>query len=283
MTLRIIAKLDIKGPNLVKGIQLEGLRVLGDPILFAQNYYEQGIDEILYIDVVASLYNRNSLHDLIEKTSKKSFIPLTVGGGIRNLEDIKAVLRVGADKVCINTAAINDPTFIEKAALKFGSSTITIAIEVIKQANQNYLVYTNNGREYTGIDAFEWAKTVEKLGAGEILLTSIDREGTGTGFDCELISKFVNAVGIPVIAHGGAGQLSQIVECAKKTHVNAIALASIIHYDLVHELFKEYTQKSEGNLQFLKNKEIPKYIKPSNIFEIKNALLDESIICRPCF
>ena len=186
--IRIIPRLDIKGPNLVKGIHLEGLRVLGKPEDFAKLYYEQGADELIYQDTVASLYQRNSLTDIITKTAKNIFIPITVGGGLRTLDDINKVLRAGADKVAINTAAIKNPNFITEASRAFGSSTIVVAIETIKQPNNSYLAYTDNGREYTGVDAISWAKEVEEHGAGEILLTSIDQEGTGNGFDLELTS-----------------------------------------------------------------------------------------------
>ena len=180
---RIIPRLDIKGPNLVKGIHLEGLRVLGKPEDFAKLYYDQGADELIYQDTVASLYKRNSLSEIISRTLEDVFIPITVGGGIRSLADINKVLRAGADKVCINTSAIENPEFITEASREFGSSTIVVAIEVCFQKDQKYLAFTDNGREYTGVDALEWAKKVEQLGAGEILLTSIDNEGTRKGFD----------------------------------------------------------------------------------------------------
>ena len=165
-TIRIIPRLDIKGPNLVKGIHLEGLRVLGKPADFAKYYYENGADELMFMDVVASLYERNSLHDIISETAKQKFIPITVGGGLRSISDIKEVLRVGADKVCLNTAVIKDPELIRAASRKFGSSTIVVAIEAIKEENGKYLAYTDNGREYTGVDVFEWAQKIDESGAG---------------------------------------------------------------------------------------------------------------------
>src|SRR3989338_3631035 len=175
--IRIIPRLDIKGQNLVKGIHLEGLRVLGKPEQYARHYYEAGADELAYMDVVASLYNRNSLHYIISRTAREIFIPLMVGGGLRTIDDIRSVLRAGADKVSINTAAINNPQIISEAANIFGSSTIVVAIEAIKEKNGRYLAYTDNGRQFTGIDVMEWAKRVEELGAGEIMITSVDREG----------------------------------------------------------------------------------------------------------
>ena len=179
MTHRVIAKLDIKGPNLVKGIHLEGLRVLGNPEDFAEFYYESGIDELIYQDVVASLFERNSLTEIISRTASGNFIPLTVGGGLRSVDDIRSVLRAGADKVALNTAAIRNPNLIRDAAHEFGSSTIVIAIEAIRRDDGEYFAYIDNGREETGVEVTSWAKKVQELGAGEILLTSVDRDGTG--------------------------------------------------------------------------------------------------------
>src|SRR3989338_5849085 len=167
--IRIIPRLDVKGPNLVKGIHLEGLRVLGRPEVFAAQYYLEGADELMYMDVVASLYNRNSLHDIIVNTAKEIFIPLTGGGGLRTIEDIRGVLRAGADKVSLNTAAIKNPQIIKEAARRFGSSTIVISIEAARQPDGSYLVYTNNGREYTGVEVLRWTRLAEELGAGEKL------------------------------------------------------------------------------------------------------------------
>ena len=171
MNHRIIARLDIKGPNLVKGIHLEGLRVLGKPEDFAKYYYETGADELMFMDVVASLYGRNGLTEIISKTAKEIFIPLTVGGGIKTIEDIKMTLRAGADKVSINTAAIKNPNFIKEASREFGSSTIVATIEAIKERNGEYFAFVDNGRDYTGIEVIKWAKKLEELGAGELVIT----------------------------------------------------------------------------------------------------------------
>lgn len=231
----MIPRLDIKGPNLVKGIHLEGLRVLGKPEFFARHYYESGADELLLMDVVASLYGRNSLHDLIERTSSEIFIPLIVGGGLRTLEDIQAVLRAGADKVSLNTAAVRRPEFVREAAQRFGSSTIVISIEAIRQADGQYEAYTDNGRERTGVNAFEWALRAAELGAGEILVTSIDREGTGRGYDIELTRKISDAVPIPVLACGGAGTIEHVVEAARDGHAQGACIASMLHYSLARK------------------------------------------------
>jgi len=276
---RIIPRLDIKGPNLVKGIHLEGLRVLGKPEDFARYYYENGADELMFMDVVASLYERNSLNDIISRTAKEIFIPLTVGGGIRNLDDIKNVLRAGADKVSINTAAIKNPNFIKEAALKFGSSTIVLAIEAIKQSDGKYLAYTDNGREHTGIEVIEWAKRGEELGAGEIVITSVDKEGTGLGFDIELIKSVSNAVSISVIAHGGAGKIKDIEEVFEND-VSAVALASVLHYKTITLLQEHQANKEEGNVEFLKSRKGFSKIEALTIQQIKSGITEKGIKSR---
>lgn len=278
---RIIPRLDIKGPNLVKGIHLEGLRVLGSPEAFAKYYYENGADELIFQDVVASLYERSSLHDLISRTAKNMFIPLTVGGGLRSIEDIKQVLRAGADKVTLNTAAIRNPSFIHEASLKFGSSTIVVAIEAIRQPDGRYLAFIDNGREETGVEIVAWAKKVEELGAGEVLITSVDRDGTGEGFDIELIKKISSAVSIPVIAHGGAANVQDLALAVTAGGADALAMASILHYSAINELNTETTLHAEGNTSFLNSGKQFKKIQPSNIREVKNYLVEKGISCRP--
>ncbi len=253
---RIIARLDIKGPNLVKGIHLEGLRVLGKPEEFAKYYFNEGIDELIYVDTVASLYGRNSLDDIISKTAAKIFIPLTVGGGIRSIEDIKRILRAGADKVALNTAAIKNPKIISEAANIFGSSTITVSIEALKQNNGEYLAYTDNGREYTGIEVVAWAKKVEKLGAGEILLTSIDNEGTGKGYDLELIKKVARRVSITTVACGGAGSMKDLSEAIIFAGADAVSVSSILHYSYIKKHKRIDGYEDEGNIEFLKNENL---------------------------
>ena len=275
-TIRIIPRLDIKGPNLVKGIHLEGLRVLGKPADFAKYYYENGADELMFMDVVASLYERNSLHDIISETAKQKFIPITVGGGLRTISDIKDVLRVGADKVCLNTAVIKDPELIRTASRKFGSSTIVVAIEAIKEENGKYLAYTDNGREYTGIDVFEWAQKVDESGAGEIVITSVDKEGTGQGFDLDLISKLSSLVSIPVIAHGGAGKKQHVVDLIKENTADAVMLSSLFHYQFIKENESKASSK-EGNVEFLKQKRNFHTFEPCSISDLKNTLVENKI------
>lgn len=271
--------MDIKGPNLVKGIHLEGLRVMGNPEDFAAYYYREGADELMYMDVVASLYERNSLSELISNTAKKIFIPLTVGGGIRTIDDIRTALRAGADKVCINTAAIKNPDFIRQASRKFGSSTIVVAIEAIKQPNGDYLAYVDNGREHTGKEVTAWAQRVEELGAGEIVLTSVDREGTGEGFDYELIKKVTANAGIPVIAHGGAGSPGDVVD-AIQSGADAVAIASVLHYGFIRLNEFTVTAKQEGNMEFLKKKTGYGKITPCELKDIREALKKQKIETR---
>lgn len=278
---RIIPRLDIKGPNLVKGIHLEGLRVLGTPEAFAKYYYENGADELIFQDVVASLYERSSLHDLISRTAKNIFIPLTVGGGLRSIDDIKEVLRAGADKVTLNTAAIRNPDFIREASLKFGSSTIVVAIEAIKQPDGRYFAFVDNGREETGIEVVSWAKRAQELGAGEILITSVDREGTGEGFDIELIKKITSVVSIPVIAHGGAADLQDIKSAINEGGADALAIASIFHYSAVNYLSPSVENKTEGNMSFLNSGKQFGKIRQTDIKEVKNYLKSNHIACRP--
>lgn len=229
---RIIPRLDIKNDTVIKGIHLEGLRVVGEPAELTEKYYQDGADEILYMDAVASLYERNSLSDIVNKVSKKLFIPLTVGGGIRSVDNILNILRCGADKVGINTAAVKRPEFISEAANKFGSQCIVISIDA-KKIGDSWEVYIDTGRESTGIDAIEWALQAVELGAGELLITSIDNEGTKKGFEIELIEKIASKVPVPVIACGGAGKISDINNLHDNFPISAVACASIFHYDLV--------------------------------------------------
>ncbi len=228
--IRLIARLDVKGANLVKGIQLEGLRKIGDPNEFAKRYYEAEIDELLYIDIVASLYNRNNLSDIVLNCTRDVFVPITVGGGIRTLDDVKQLLRCGADKIAINTAAIKKPELIHEVAGKFGSQCMVLSIQAKKTAGGKWEAYYDNGREKTGIDVLQWAKQGYELGAGEILLTSVDLEGTRKGFDLELVKAVSDIVPIPVIACGGMGEAADFVKVVNAGHADAVAAASVLHY-----------------------------------------------------
>lgn len=241
---RLIARLDIKGPNLIKGVHLEGLRVLGDPQEYASKYYAQGADELIYIDIVASLYGRSKLPEIVSRTVENIFIPLTVGGGIRNIDDVKELLRAGADKVAINTAAVQRPELISEISRRFGSQCMVLSIEAKKQSDGLWEVYTDSGREKTGIDVVDWAEEGVAKGAGEILLTSIDAEGTRKGFDCELIQRVTQAVNIPVIASGGMGSVEHLRDAVQLGGADAIAMADILHYDrlTIHEIRAEAKQ-----------------------------------------
>ncbi len=272
---RIIARLDIKGPNLVKGIHLEGLRVLGAASDFAKKYYEDGVDELFYQDVVASLYNRNSILEFIKNTAQTISIPLTVGGGIREISDISDALKAGADKVAINTAAVKNPKIIRDSSRIFGSSTIVASVETIKSEKGGYLAYTDNGREYTGINIVDWCKELEQLGAGEILLTSIDKEGTGEGCDIELIKKIRSLISIPLIAHGGIGTTAHINAAINEGGANAVAIASMLHYGTLSENKFNKSTTSEGNKNFISNFRQFKSFSATNIKKIKNELIGQ--------
>jgi imidazole glycerol-phosphate synthase subunit HisF len=225
---RLVARLDIKGPNLVKGIHLEGLRVVGDPAEHALRYYQEGIDEVIYIDIVASLYGRNSLREVVERTAAQLFVPFTVGGGVRSLDDITTLLRAGADKVAINTAAVRRPALITEAARVFGAQCVVLSVEAKRQPHGGWEAYTDNGRERTGLDALDWIKRGVELGAGEVLLTSVDQEGTRRGFDLDLLGRVAALVGVPVVASGGGGGVEHIAQ-AFGAGINGVALASVLH------------------------------------------------------
>lgn len=278
-SVRIIPRIDIKGPNLVKGIHLEGLRVLGKPSDFAKFYFENGADELIFMDVVASLYERNNLHQIISETSKNVFIPITVGGGLRNINDIRSILRVGADKVSLNTAVIKNKNLINEAAKIFGSSTIVVAIETIKDSNGKYLAYTDNGREFTGLDVIEWSKIAEDLGAGEIVLTSVDKEGTGEGPDYELIEKINSLISIPLIVHGGFGKKEHVYDIFKNQIIDSVCIASMFHYDFINN-YKMNFNNQEGNIEFLNNKRSFHTFEPLSISDLKKYLIENKINCR---
>jgi len=228
--IRIIARLDVKAPNLIKGVHLEGLRVIGDPNVFARKYYDTGADELIYMDIVASLYDRNSLIAIVERTTRDVFVPMTVGGGVRSVEDARMLLASGADKVAINTAAVKDPKLISAVAKRFGSQAMVLSIEAKRTSTGGWEAYTDNGREHTKLDVLAWAKRGAELGAGEILLTSVDREGTRKGFDVALVKAVTEVVSIPVIASGGLGTPQHLVEVVREGGADAVAIADVIHY-----------------------------------------------------
>lgn len=239
--LRTIARLDVKAPNLVKGIQLEGLRKVGDPNIFARRYFEEGIHELYIEDIVASLYGRNSLVEMIEKATEEVFIPITVGGGIRSTKDASELLRAGADKVSVNTAAVANPRIISDLADNFGSQCVVLSIQAKRLKEGGFGVFTENGREPSQLSASAWASEAELLGAGEILVTSVDRDGTRRGFDLELMRQVVAAVKIPVVASGGFGKVGDLHALTGTVNVSGFAVATALHFghvkveDLVRE------------------------------------------------
>jgi len=279
--LRVVPRLDIKGSNLVKGIHLEGLRVLGKPERFARHYYEQGADELLYVDIVASLYGRNNLLDILERTAREIFIPLTVGGGLRTIADIRSALRAGADKVAINTAAVRCPSFLREAAQKFGSSTVVLSIEAIKQPEGNYEASTDNGRERTGLDVFEWAQRGVELGAGEVLVTSVDREGTGLGFDLELSRRMAELVPVPVMACGGAATVEHVHQVATIAKVQAVGIASMLHYNLVRQINPHGRPFGDFETHLLQSATISTKFEDLSLATLKRELDAKGVNCRP--
>jgi len=231
--IRIIPRLDIKGSNLIKGVQLEGLRVIGDPNEFAIRYYEAGADELIFMDIVASLYGRNNLSEIIRHAADQIFIPITVGGGIRSVEDARQMLRSGADKVAINTAAVLRPELITEVSRRFGSQAMVLSIEAKQVASGKWEAYTDNGRERTGLDVLEWVRRGVELGAGEILLTSVDREGTRKGFDSQLVRLVSTSVPVPVIVSGGMGSIEHFLEAASIGRADAVSMADVLHYNRI--------------------------------------------------
>ncbi len=228
--IRIIPRLDIKGENVVKPLYTEALRVVGRPKEFAMRYASEGADELLYLDIVASLYGRNLDFNLLKEVADGIFIPITVGGGIRSLSDINNALRAGADKVAINTYALKHPEFISIAAKEFGSQCIMVFIEAKRQPNGMYEAYTDGGREHSGVDAVLWAKRAIQLGAGELLISSVDYDGTRKGYDLGLLSQIASLSPIPVIAHGGAGSRESVQEAIYTGKADAVAASSVFHY-----------------------------------------------------
>lgn len=284
-TVRVIPRLDIKGPNLIKGIQFDGHRVLGTAEQFADYYYREGADELIYQDAVASLYRRNSLFDIIRRTAARIFVPLTVAGGIRTIDDVRDILRAGADKVAINSGAVENPQMLRDAAQAFGSQCIVSSIEAFRQKNGHYEVWVDYGREATGIDVVEWVHRVIDLGVGEIMLTAINREGMGSGYDLELIERVAEISPVPVIACGGAGTLAHF-SAAVNAGADAVAAASAFHYNYAVPVNKPFMSYGEarlrmgehidsGNIDFLNNgygKQRAITVTPASIQDVKKHL-----------
>ncbi len=227
---RIIPCLDVKDGRVVKGVNFVGLRDAGNPVALAKYYSDAGADEIVFLDITATYEARKTVAQVVERTAEQVFVPLTVGGGIRTLEDFQLLLRAGADKISVNSAAIRDKTLLSRAAERFGSLCVVVAIDAKKNAQGGWEVVTHGGRVFTGLDALQWAKEAEALGAGEILLTSMDADGTQAGFDLPLTRAVTQAVGIPVIASGGCGSLEHFVQVFEETDCDAALAASLFHF-----------------------------------------------------
>ena len=244
---RIIPCLDVKNGRVVKGINFVDLKDAGDPVEQAKIYSEGGADEICFLDITASNENRSTIYEVVKKTSEKCFVPLTVGGGVRSIEDINKLLKCGADKVSINTAAVQNTKIVMESSSKFGSQCIVVAIDA-KRKGDGWEIFTHGGRKETGINAIKFAKQMEEYGAGELLVTSMDRDGTQKGYDIDLIKEISKMVGIPVIASGGVGNLDHLAEGITKGKANAVLAASIFHYG-------KYSLKEAK--QYLDSKGIP--------------------------
>jgi len=292
--IRIIPRLDIKGPNVVKGLCFDGYRVLGKPEVFSEIYYNEGADELFFQDTVASLYNRSNLLEIVSRTAEKVMLPITVSGGIRSVNDIKVILRSGADKVAINTAATKNPSLLEEAAKMFGSQCIVVTIEAKRKENGQYEAYVDYGRQPTGLDVFEWSSRIVDLGVGEIYLSSVDKDGSGEGYEIDLIHEVANRVSVPVIASSGAGEIDHFYKVIKDGNADAVSAASIFHYHYakpVKSEFMSYDKKQlrmgeqidSGNIEFLKFgyggfDDIQ--MDPKAIYEVKNYLIDKGIKVR---
>lgn len=276
--IRIIPKLDIKNGNLIKGINLEGLRILGNPINYSNIYYSHGADELCYLDNVASLYGTNNLLKFVRQTAKNIRIPISVGGGIRSITDIKNMLISGADKVVINSAIVDDINLLKKSVRFFGSSTITALVECIK-FNNSYHITKSNGRDLVKLSPFDWCKKLEDNGVGELIVTSVDHEGLRSGFDVKLMRKISKNASIPVIAHGGAGNFEHVLRVIKETSISGVSVASLLHYTYC-SYFNFKKKNNIGNYEFLLSKKNNKIKNKNIIKELKKFLKQNKINVR---
>ena len=281
MLKRIIPKLEIKNSNLVKGINLEGLRVLGDPLDFAKCYYNDLADEIIYHDVVASLYGRNLISEFIKKVSQEVFIPMCVGGGIRNIEDIETAMKSGADKAFINSAALMDESFLKNSVKKFGSSNIVVNIEAIKIDNKYFASY-ENGRTISDKEINKWINFCQDNGAGEVIITSISQDGTGDGFDKKLLDYIIfEKIKIPVILQGGFGDLNNFINIKDYlNNLDGFSISSSLHYYLIKNKKIVHKDFSQGNTDYIQSGKLPSRFNYYSIEEIKNYLVNEQIKVR---
>lgn len=251
--IRVISRMDIKGPSLIKSIQFEGLKIIGDPNEYALKYYNSEIDEIFILDTVASLYGRNNLSEIIKNAAKNIFVPITAGGGVRSINDVQNLLNSGADKVAVNTAVVKDPQLISDIATHFGSQCMVLSIEAKKISDNKWEVFTENGREKTGLDVVDWAIKGEELGAGEIILTSVDCDGMRQGFDNELIQKVYNSVKIPLVVSGGLGNCNHFRDLMNQCpNISGVAIGSALHYDDINvKNLKKYLLELDFNIRRL--------------------------------
>ena len=275
---RIVPRLDIKNGLLVKGINLEGLRVLGDPLDFAKQYYLDGADELCYVDIVSSLYGTKNITRFIKKTSQSNFIPLTAGGGIKSLNNIQEILRNGADKVCLNSALLEDIRLLGFASKKFGSSTITAIVEITK-IQEKLFITSNNGRELHYINPLEWIKKLQDQGAGEIIITSVTDEGLNEGYNLKILETLSKIIKIPFLLHGGFGNKEHIYNVAKNSTASGVVISSLFHYNYLNCTDYNFKKNKIGNIDFITN--VPKAKKNKNYFlEIKKFLKKRNINVR---
>jgi len=269
---RIIPRLDIKNGLIVKGINLEGLRILGSPLNFSKQYYLDGADEICYVDIVSSLYGTKNITKFVKETAQSNFIPLTVGGGIKSLNDIEQMLKNGADKICLNSALINNIKFLKLAVKKFGSSTVTAICEITK-VNDKFFVTSNNGRELHFINPLDWIKNLQDHGAGEIIITSVMDEGLEKGYNLEILENFSKILRIPFLLHGGFGTKEQIYNIAKNTKASGVLIGSMLHYNYLWINNSKFKKKNENLTHYFNSKK--------NLFhEIKTFLKKKKINVR---
>lgn len=291
--IRIVGKLDIKGPNLVKGVQYEGNRVLGSAEKFSQAYYEAGIDEMIYQDVVASLYKRNGLTEVVQNTASACFVPLTVAGGIRSVDDARIMLRNGADKIGINSAALARPELITELAEIFGSQCVVVVVEAWFDGTNHFCWY-DFGRERTRVDAFDWVRRVEDYGAGEVLLSSVNRDGLGVGFDIGFTAKVAGTLSIPVLAAGGAGTMEHVAALIEEAKPAGVVLSSLLHYhyctattgptlNFIDSRLRLGDATDSGNIDFLKDgygSDRSLFVSPCSIPALKDFLTARGIPVR---
>jgi len=273
MNKRVISRIDIKNNTLVKGVQLEGLRTLGNPKKYADYYYDNGVDEIFLMDVVASLYERNNIGTIVKEIASDVFVPITVGGGLRSLQDIGDMLKSGADKTAINTSGLKNPEFLVNAVKEFGSSTIVANVEVVRKGEGSYECFYDNGREPANISLTRWLHDLISIGVGEIVITSVQDDGMGHGFDLNILSAIPSNLQIPLIVHGGIGSLSHVQALSENDKIDGFAISSALHYGAKSYVFEN--TNNEGNYAYLNSGRVPLNIDPFSVKDVKNILCEK--------